>query len=219
MQKLLEKINLKSALLIGTLALTASWSNAQQKHPAEPEMVFVQGGTLSDFNIGKYPVTQKQWKLIMGDNPSENQGDNYPVTNVSYGDAHMFISRLNERTGKKYRLPTEAEWQYAAHGGNQSKGYIYSGSNNINDVAWYKGNSDDRIHTVGTKMPNELGIYDMSGNVMEWCSDKLLSGDIYYVHLGGDYCNGEDNCRVPNKRLGNKQYEKFSNVGFRLVLP
>jgi len=161
------------------------------------EMVFVRGGpfamgctteqgadclgderpvhqvTLSDYYIGKYEVTQKQWKAVMGsdNNPSQLKGDNLPVEHVSWEEARKFIDRLNERTGGQYRLPTEAEWEYAARGGNQNRGYKYSGSNEVGEVAWYKDNSENKYYQVGTKKANELGIHDMSGNVDEWVSD------------------------------------------------
>ena len=156
--------------------------------------------TLSDFYIGKYEVTQAQWRAVMGSNPSSFKGDNLPVENVSWNDIQKFIQKLNAQTGKEFRLPTEAEWEYAARGGSKSRGYKYSGSNNIGDVAWYSGNSGSKTHPVGQKQPNELGIYDMSGNVWEWCSDWYgsyssssqtnpkgpNSGD-YRVLRGGDW--------------------------------
>ena len=167
------------------------------------EMVFVEGGTftmgatseqgtsdpfddeypthqvtVSDFYIGKYEVTQQLWEYVMGDNPSFFTGSHRPVECVSWNDCQEFIRRLNKITGKTFRLPTEAEWEYAARGGNKSKGYKYAGSNIINDVAWYYGNSSSGTHKVGTKTPNELGIYDMCGNVWELCSDRYSSS--YY---------------------------------------
>ncbi|GHT37987.1 hypothetical protein AGMMS49965_00040 [Bacteroidia bacterium] len=161
-------------------------------HPTpvyEPEMVLVQGGTftmgdtygqdngatpthqvtLTSFYIGKYEVTQALWELVMGNNPSRSKNDSLPMVNVSWANVQEFISRLNATTGKQYRLPTEAEWEYAARGGNKSQNYIYSGSPYKNKVAWF--NDLREVHPVGTKLPNELGIYDMSGNAEEWCSD------------------------------------------------
>lgn len=128
--------------------------------------------TVDSFSIGKYPVTQKQWKAIMGTNPSYFNGDDLPVEQVSWDDVQEFIKKLNEQTGKNYRLPTEAEWEYAARGGNKSKGFQFSGTDNFNeDDFWHENNSGKRSQPVGKKRPNELGIYDMSGNVCEWCND------------------------------------------------
>ena len=127
--------------------------------------------TLSSFYLCKYEVTQALWRAVMGDNPSNFKGNNLPVQNVSWNDCQTFIFRLNNLTGKNFRLPTEAEWEYAARGGNRSRGYKYSGSNVLSDVAWYGDNSGDKTHPVGSKSPNELGLYDMSGNVYEWCYD------------------------------------------------
>ena len=127
--------------------------------------------TLSDFHLCKYEVTQKLWTAVMGENPSEFQGDDLPVENVSWGDCYDFISKLNELTGKNYRLPTEAEWEYACRGGKHSKGYYYSGSDDPDKVAWTEENSGEKTHPVGQKQPNELGLYDMNGNVWEWCND------------------------------------------------
>ena len=135
--------------------------------------------TLSSYYIGKTEVTQALWKAVMGSNPSYFKSDNQPVENVSWNDCHEFIRKLNALTGQNFRLPTEAEWEFACRGGNNSRGYKYSGSNNLGSVAWYDGNSGNKTHPVGTKAPNELGIYDMSGNVWEWCAD-------WY----GDYSSG-----------------------------
>ena len=128
--------------------------------------------TLSSYYIGETEVTQALWKAVMGSNPSHFKGDNLPVEYVSWDDCQTFIRKLNALTDKRFRLPTEAEWEFAARGGNQSRHTQYSGSSRIDDVAWYGGgNIKDGAHPVKTKQPNELGIYDMSGNVWEWCQD------------------------------------------------
>ena len=125
----------------------------------------------NDYYIGKYEVTQALWQAVMGNNPSNFKDDNLPVGNVSWNDCQDFLIKINSITGKKFRLPTEAEWEYAARGGKKSRGYQYSGSNNLSDVDWYEDNSGSKPHTVGSKQSNELGIYDMGGNVVEWCLD------------------------------------------------
>ena len=135
--------------------------------------------SVSDFAIGQTEVTQELWEAVMGSNPSEFVGDpQLPVENVSWDDCQEFIARLNELTGMQFRLPTEAEWEFAARGGNSSMGYVYSGSNSIKHVAWHNGNSGLQTHPVAQKRPNELGLYDMSGNVWEWCAD-------WYAHYSG----------------------------------
>lgn len=127
--------------------------------------------TLSSYYIGKTEVTQALWQAVMGSNPSNIIGADLPVEDVSWDDCQEFIQKLNSLTGRNFRLPTEAEWEFACRGGNKSNGYKYSGSNNLGNVAWYDGNSGNQTHPVATKAPNELGIYDMIGNVGEWCND------------------------------------------------
>jgi formylglycine-generating enzyme required for sulfatase activity len=128
--------------------------------------------TLSSYHIAETEVTQELWQAVMGDNPSFFEGSNLPVEQVSWDDCHTFINKLNQLTGRQFRLPTEAEWEYAARGGKWSNGYLFSGSNNVTEVAWMWENEDtETTHQVKTKKPNELGIYDMSGNVSEWCED------------------------------------------------
>lgn len=128
--------------------------------------------TLSDFFIGQTEVTQALYEAVMGDNPSYHTGDlQYPVERVSWGMCQEFILKLNQLTGKIFRLPTEAEWEFAARGGIKSKGYTYSGSNNVDDVAWHRFNSGHESHKVGLKRPNELGLYDMTENVWERIAD------------------------------------------------
>jgi formylglycine-generating enzyme required for sulfatase activity len=219
--------------------------------PIEPEMVFIEGGTfqmgsdsgdsderpihtvtLSSYHIGKYEVTQAKWKLLMGNNPSGFSGcDECPVETVSWIEVQDFIRKLNAQTGMSYRLPTEAEWEYAATGGKLSKGFIYSGSNDLNAVAWSKDNSGNKTHLVGHKQANELGIYDMSGNVWEWCSDFYgaynnfsetnpsgASSGQYIVLRGGSEGDGASGCRNAVRLVIDSQ-DKYSNCGFRLVLP
>ena len=176
----------------------------------------VRSVTVGDFYLGKYEVTQGLWKSVMGKNPSYFKGgDSLPVEHVSYSDAMAFIQKLNEKTGWKYRLPTESEWEFAARGGNSGKGYRYSGSNNIGDVAWYDKNSGEKTHPVGTKQPNELGIYDMSGNVWEWTSDTN-NGASSLTLRGGAYGRDAGFCRV-SRRVVAGPYYNASVLGFRLA--
>ena len=186
--------------------------------------------TLSNFYIGKYEVTQALWEAVMGSNPSNWKGANLPVETVSWDDCQTFIRKLNALTGKNFRLPTEAEWEFAARGGNNSRGYKYAGSNNIGDVAWYDDNSGSKTHVVGTKSPNELGIYDMSGNVWEWCQDWYgsyssasqtnptgASSGSYRVLRGGSWVNYAGCCRSSD-RHNYAPGGRFSYCGLRLVL-
>ena len=184
----------------------------------------------NNYYIGKYEVTQALWKIVMGSNPSNSKGDNLPVENVSWNNCQKFISKLNKLTGKSFRLPTEAEWEFAARGGNKSRGYQYSGSNTIGDVAWYDGNSGSKTHAVGTKQPNELGAFDMTGNVWEWCQDwhgryssspqtnptGAVSGS-YRVYRGGSWCYPAGYCRCSRRFDGTPDFRN-GDLGLRLVL-
>ena len=221
------------------------------------EMVFVEGGTfqmgatseqgsetkddekpvhnvtLSDFCIGKTEVTQALWKAVMGKNPSHFKGDSLPVESVLWNDCRKFIKKLNAMTGENFRLPTEAEWEYAARGGKQSRGYKYSGSNDLDSVAWYNSNISNKTHPVATKQPNELGLYDMSGNVYEWCQDRYAED--YYsnspqvnpqgpdfgsdrVLRGGSWVGVPWYCRVSLRFNDTPDYRCIC-YGLRLLLP
>jgi len=250
---------LVSAISKGTATITATATDGNKTascvitvfrtHYAEPELVSVEGGkftmgctdgaederpthevTLSNFSIATKLVTQEQWQSIMGSNPSVHKGvANRPVENVRWSEVQEFISRLNDSTGRQYRLPTEAEWEYAARGGNKSEGYKYSGSNTLDDVAWYGGNSGNTTKPIGTKQPNELGIYDMSGNVWEWCSDwygtysaspqtnpKGPATGQYRITRGGAYL---DNSFQITTRRPKEPSDRGNNHGFRLAHP
>jgi formylglycine-generating enzyme required for sulfatase activity len=188
--------------------------------------------TLSDYYIGQTEVTQTLWKAVMGTNPSDQNDDSYkPVGNVSWDDAQLFVEKLSNKTGLNFRLPTEAEWEYAAMGGKLSQGYKYPGSDNIDDVAWYGVNSDNKLHVVGTKMPNELGIYDMSGNVWEWVSDwygnysaqKQInpqgpsSGTGRVLRSGSYVTQAAYRCAIKYRQSRKADYPDV-HIGFRIVL-
>jgi formylglycine-generating enzyme required for sulfatase activity/serine/threonine protein kinase len=196
------------------------------------EVTYPHSVTLSSFNIGKYEVTQSQWQEVMGTNPSKFKGcAECPVEKVSWYDIQEFIRKLQNATGKRFRLPTEAEWEFAARGGNRSRGYQYAGSNSIGSLAWYDGNSGYKTHPVGQKQSNELGLYDMSGNVLEWCSDwydadyydsspstspKGPSSGAYRVLRGGSWNYEASYCRVVY-RGSNEPSNRSSDNGFRVV--
>jgi len=154
--------------------------------------------TLSSFSIGETEVTQELWQAVMGSNPSYFKGPKFPVTSVSWEDCQTFIRELNLLTGRHFRLPTEAEWEYAARGGQKSNHTKYAGSSAIGNVAWYAGNSVSQPHAVATKSANELGLYDMSGNVEEWCQDLkgTYSYSSYRMCRGGSWFIGARFCRV-----------------------
>jgi formylglycine-generating enzyme required for sulfatase activity len=256
-----ESRYLISAKSVGTAIITVTSKNGKQSATcavtvinAEPEMVPVEGGsftmgctdgeggsnelpahsvTLNSYKIAKYTVTQRQWDAIMGNNLGNATNDNKPVANVSWSSAQQFIQKLNAATGKNYRLPTEAEWEYAARGGNNGKdnNHKYSGSNDVNAVAWYTDNSGFSLHPVGKKAPNELGIYDMSGNIWEWCNDWYgaytdepqtnpagpASGTSRIVR-GGCFYTSASACRVSFRT---STYSEYSgpDLSFRLVHP
>jgi uncharacterized membrane protein YhaH (DUF805 family) len=178
---------------------------------------------VSSFKIGKTEVAQALWKAVMGNNPSTFKGDDLPVEMVSWNDCKEFIRKLNSMTGKNFRLPTEAEWEYAARGGNKSRGYKYSGSNNIGEVAWYTNNSSNTTHAVATKAPNELGIYDMSGNVWEWTSDlwcdnyNVARGGSNRVYHGGGWSIVAKSCRVSCRNSRTPEYKR-KDIGLRLAI-
>ena len=212
----------------GTFTMGAT---AEQASDAFSDELPTHKVTLSPFLIGKYEVSQTLWLAVMGENPSVNTGINLPVDNVTWNECQTFITKLNELTGKNFRLLTEAEWEYAARGGNKSKGYKYSGSNNLGDVAWYIDNSNNTSHAMGTKAPNELGIYDMTGNVMEWVSDwkgSYSSGaqtnptgpdsGTYRVNRGGSYGNVERLSRITNRNSIDPNMSS-KTMGLRLCLP
>ena len=202
----------------------------EQGSDADNDEKPVHSVTLSDYYIGETEVTQELWTAVMGENPSSFKGNNKPVERVSWNDCQEFIKKLNQLTGKNFRLPTEAEWEYAARGGNKSKGYKYGGSNTIGNVALYTDNSSYRTHDVKTKQANELGIYDMSGNVYEWCQDWYgsysrssqtnptgPSSGSSRVLRGGSWDYSAGCCRVSYRNF-NCPGGGSSSIGFRLVL-
>ena len=210
----------------GTFRMGATSEQGSEISDEKP----VHSVTLSGYYIGKTEVTQALWQAVMGSNPSYFEGDDLPVEQVSWDDCQEFIRKLNSLTGQNFRLPTEAEWEFACRGGNNSRGYKYSGSNYIDNVAWYDGNSGDKTHPVATKSPNELGIYDMSGNVWEWCADwygdyssgrqtnpKGPYGGSGHVNRGGSWYNFARNCRS-SIRIDDYPTYRDDLLGLRLAL-
>ncbi|MCQ2608270.1 MAG: formylglycine-generating enzyme family protein [Bacteroidales bacterium] len=219
-------------------------ATAEQVNGCDRDEKPVHSVSLNNYYIGECEVTQELWATIMGTTieqqrdkanplwPLRGEGDNYPMYYVSYDDIQEFILRLNEKTGKTFALPTEAQWEYAARGGNKKSGYTFSGDNDLSNVGWYKGNSEEKIHPVASKVANELGIYDMSGSVWEWCAD-WYSIDAYkakgtvnpqgpaegedMVLRGGCIITEENSCRNANRgHLSPSLRNSFT--GFRLVL-
>ena len=211
----------------GTFTMGAT---AEQGSDAYDDEKLAHKVTLSSFSIGKYEVTQEEWEAVMGSNPSEYKGAKRPVECVSWDDCQAFIRKLNALTGKQFRLPTEAEWEYAARGGNCSCGYKFSGSNDVDSVAWYRNNAAKMPNPIGLKQANELGLYDMSGNVFEWCQDwygKYNSSSqtnptgpstgSFRVFRGGGWRSNSGSCRVSGRDFfmpGNR----YRNLGLRLAL-
>lgn len=244
----MKKISLFLVFVCGLMAVTAQvpeidwvfvkggefWMGCteEQRRDCQPNEMPTHQVVLKDYYISKYEVTQAQWTAVMGYNHSKVQGDSLPVTRVNWYEARDFALRLSAMTGQKYRVPTEAEWEYAARGGSQSKQYRFSGSDNINEVAWYRKNSGRSPQPVGLLKPNELGIYDMSGNVYEWCFDGIDFYNAYFgealydpqgnpwhsvkVCRGGGMTSFSDVCRV-SARSANDEYQRLNYVGFRLV--
>lgn len=204
-------------------------ATAEQGTDAKADEKPVHSVTLSDYYIAETEVTQALYEAVIGSNPADSVGAELPVVLIEWGDADLFASKLSEITGRKFRLPTEAEWEYAARGGNKSKGFKYAGSNNISDVAWFN-NIEGGSHTVKGKAPNELGIYDMSGNVDEYCADdyapyskdsqtnpkcELKDGGDVTVR-GGSFVSEASDCRV--SRRGSSRGYVFGSLGFRIAM-
>ncbi len=210
----------------GTFSMGAT---PEQVNPESDEKP-VHRVTLSSYSIGQTEVPQWLWEAVMGSNPSYWKGANLPVEQVSWNDCQEFLGKLNNLTGMFFSLPTEAQWEFAARGGNRSRGYQYSGSDGLGAVAWYDDNSNSRNHEVGMKGPNELGLYDMSGNVWEWCHDwwgtypdysvtnpKGASTGSIRVYRGGGRRNSPWDCRVAIRYGITPDYRNYG-LGFRLAL-
>jgi formylglycine-generating enzyme required for sulfatase activity len=215
------------AVKAGTFMMGANEDDAMAANNEKPRH---QVTLTKNYWIGETEVTQELWQAVTGNNPSYFTGTNFPVEQVSWNDIQTFITALNQLTGNNFHLPTEAEWEFAARGGNQSHNYLYSGSNTINDVAWYPSNSNHTTHQVKTKQPNELGIYDMSGNVWEWVNDwySNYTSDAQTdpqgpaagstrVLRGGSYSSGASDTRVASRSTSLTPTNYGSHFGFRLA--
>ena len=177
--------------------------------------------TVDDFLIGETEVTQELWFAVMGNNPShfKYKDGNYPVENVSWNDVQEFIKKLNEITGQQFRLPFEAEWEYAARGGKKSTDKKYAGSDDIEEVAWYKNNANGTTHAVASKMANELGLYDMSGNVFEMVQDSMMDNSMaMYTVKGGAITNPASAYPRVSSHCAFDLKFKAHSIGIRLVL-
>lgn len=241
----------KLFLIIGTMMQSLVVSAVTNDLP-DIDMVLVEGGTfimgcnedetdhayespkhevtLHDYKIGKYEVTQSLWEAVMGYNPSVFKGANLPIENVSWNEVQQFIKKLNKLSGKRYRLPTEAEWEFAARGGNKSKGFLYIGGDEIDTTAWCFGNSDKSTHAVGSLGSNELGIFDMAGNVSEWTQDwfghysekpqtnpqGVKSSDIGKIFRGGSCANLLKYNKPACRFVSNPNFKSYT-IGFRLA--
>lgn len=210
----------------------------KQPYVTKDEEIVTRELTVTSFQIGRYQVTQEEWEAVIGSNPSKNKGARRPVDLDGWSDCQEFIKRLNDITGMRFRSPTEAEWEFAALGGNKSKGFTYSGGNDLDDVAWYRNNAfksgEDNpgfgTHPVGQKRPNELGLYDMTGNVWEWCGDCYDNQGLsartdadghalrsYYAFRGGGWKSTAGHCRI-SCRVISSPTERRESLGFRLAL-
>jgi formylglycine-generating enzyme required for sulfatase activity len=240
--------------LVSLFAITSLIAQAQTTIPDKPEVILVAGGTftmgssvekdetphsvtLSSYSIGKYPVTVGQYKkyctatgTAMPAAPSWGWNDKHPIVNVNYNDAVAYCNWLGETYNGDWRLPTEAQWEFAARGGNKSNGYTYSGSDDLDEIAWYADNAGGKTQTVGRKKANELGMYDMIGNVWEWCKDwygdyssaaqtnpKGATSGTYRVLRGGSWSRSATYCRVAYRYYFDPS-SRISNCGFRVVL-
>jgi formylglycine-generating enzyme required for sulfatase activity len=216
--------NISVTLVSGGSFVMGSNSDGKDRKPAHTV-------TLKDFDLSTFEITQAQWKNVMGDNPSADKCDDCPVTNVSWNDIQVFIEKLNAATGKHYRLPTEAEWEYAARGGNKDKDSRFSGKNHLQTIGWDASNSKGRIHEIGMKRPNEIEIYDLSGNAEEWCFDFYAVGygssdDVTdpkgpasgksHVVRGGSFKSAKDDMDI-TRREAYLADTRTNALGFRLV--